>query len=146
MNLRSLFDVRWTAVIALALGVWMAPAGQTMWNAAAGYYDDANPVLKMTGRLERQDDDSVWIRVAGEKLRECSYIRVQTYTRNKGVLTDAFSRREDRPETGHTKPLGTYSIGMWRIWPKGDADTVLMYVQSACDGRLVMTLVAEVTL
>lgn len=146
MNVRSIIDMRWTAIIAFAIGVWMAPAGQAMWNAGMDYYDESYPVLNMTGRLERQDDNNVWIRVSGEKLRECSYIRVQAYTRNKGVLTDAFHMRDDRPETGHTKPLGTYSIGMWRIWPKGDADTVLMYVQSACDGRLVMTLVAEVSL
>lgn len=140
-------EMRWTVLIAATVGFAMAPLGTAWWDAMLSQYDKSNPIVTMTGKLVRQDADNVWITVGGEKLRTCTYIRVQAYTRHtSGMLSDAFARRENIPERGETKPLGTYSIGTWRIWPRGDAEAVLMYVLHDCDGRVVITKIAEVTL
>ena len=139
--------MRWTVIVAAVVGVWLAPLGQTAWDAVQNYYDDSFPVVRMSGRLVKADADSVWLEVSGEKLRTCTYIRIQSYVKSaSGVLTDSYVRRENMPERGDNKPLGKFSIGVWRVWPRSDAVAVLLYVQHDCDGRMVSTKVAEVGL
>jgi phosphoribosyl-AMP cyclohydrolase len=141
----ALRDMRWTVLLAAMAGFFMAPLGDSWWRHVLDGYDERNPVVRMSGTLVKQDAESVWIEVVGEKLRACRYIRLQPYTRQKsGVLTDAYARRDGVPERGDTKPPGVYSIGTWRVWPRGEAVAVLMYVLHDCDGRVVTTKVAEV--
>ena len=142
-----LLKMKWTVILALLLGFWIAPIGQVWWDSVLDAYDQAKPVVQMNGTLVRQDAESVWLSISGKKLRPCTYIRLNAYGRNSsGVLVDAFARREDQPETGQTKPTGLFSIGLWRVWPKGDATAILVFSQHDCSGRIVLTKIAEVVL
>lgn len=145
--IRHLNSMRWTVLFGLVLGALLSPVWQTAWSSALERYDAQFPIVTMTGRLSHQDAESVWITIQGHKLRMCTYVRMQGYTRDRiGMLSDVYTRREDVPERGETKPIGSYSIGTWRMWPKGEAAAVLMYVLHDCDGRVVLTKIAEVVL
>ena len=145
--MKRLLDVKWTVLLSAFLGFWLAPVGQVWWDSVLTSYDEARPVVEMQGVLVRQDAESVWVSISGKKLRQCTYIRLSAYGRNKaGVLVDAYARREDQPETGQTKPTGLFHIGLWRVWPKGDATAILVFSQHDCSGRIVLTKIAEVVL
>lgn len=145
--IKHLNSMRWTVLFGLVLGAMLSPVWHTAWSSALHRYDDTFPIVKMTGRLSRQDDESVWVSIQGQKLRMCTYVRVQGYARDSiGMLSDVYTKREDVPERGDTKPVGSYSMGTWRMWPKGQAVAVLMFVLHDCDGRVVLTKVAEVLL
>lgn len=140
-----LWSMRWTILTAVAAGVFLGPAGQTWWRSVLMYYDASRPVVVMKGSVVKSEDDSVVLTIAGEKLRACTYIRLQAYTAGPdGTLRDAYARREDRPEHADNKPLGTFNLGTWRIWPKGDATRVAVYVEHDCDGRVVKSKIADV--
>lgn len=112
-------------------------------------FDMANPVLIARARVVDADAASITLEIVGEKRRDCQYIGLQAYTRAAGssVLADAYMRRIDMPETGVTRPVGVYrSLGLWRVWPRGQAGVVAVYAQHSCSGRLVISKVAEVLL
>lgn len=137
----------WTLIAGVIVGVLLAPIGPTWWNSALKYYDEVQPVVRMQGYLVARAEDAVVISLSGEKLRSCDYLRIQAYAVTRaGGLEDAYIRREDMPERGDTKPVGTYSLGYWRIWPVAGAQAVRIYVQHDCNGRLVQTRLTEVSL
>lgn len=133
------------ALVGALLGGAVVPAVQS----ALEVFDTANPVIVAQATLLPSGADEVLIHLVGEKRRECQYVGLQAYTRRRGaaILSDAYIRRVDSPETGATRPTGTFaSLGTWRIFPRADAGVVLVYMQHACSGRLVVAKVAELTL
>lgn len=153
--LRKAWHLRWSWLGSILLGAALAPVVLSSVNGLLSdmrhAYDLANPVVEMQGVLVKEDVDAVLIHMAGTKspkrAGECAYIRVQAYTRAlDGVLRDAYIRRVDMPEDGHTKPAGAFDIGVWRIWPKGEAVAVLVFALHDCGGRQVRTKIAEVSL
>ena len=113
---------------------------------AGALYDELFPVVAMTGRVVERRSGEVLVEIAGEKLRSCRFNAMHAYVSRSGVRSDASIAREDRAVDGHTKPLGRYNIGVWRVWSTAGADLVVVYVSHTCDGRLVATNVAEVKL
>ena len=145
--IQMLVSMRWTVLVGALIGVLIAPAGQSGWRAISGLYDETWPVVVMQGHLVGRVEDAVVVEVAGEKRRDCRYLRIQAFARGvDGALRDVFAMRQDRPEAGATKPLGTFNIGRWKIWPTDDAVAVLMYSQHDCSGRIVQTKIADVLL
>ena len=146
---RTVKSMKWTLAFSVVLGVFLSGIlAQPLKDAYLEYYDSANPVVKMQGELVSQDDDSVTIHISGEKLRPCRYLRMLSYTITNGQLSDAYHERVlGVPHDGSTKPVGKLDIGLWRIYPKLNADAVAMYVQHDCGGgRITTTLNAEVHL
>jgi hypothetical protein len=125
------------------LGGAVVPAVQGVLES----FDQANPVVVAQARVLSSTADEVVVMLSGRKERDCQYIGLQAYTRRPGdeTLTDAYIRRIDLPETGATRPRGEFSsFGTWKIWPRGSAGTLLIYVQYSCSGRLVVGKMAEV--
>lgn len=136
-----------TVIVGIIAGLFMAPAGQTAWRAALAYYDQARPVVAMSARLVSFEDGTARVAMSGEKIRPCTYLRMQAYTRSSdGALSDAYTRRDDRRERGDSKLPGTYDIGTWSVWPASGAVAVIMVVQHDCDGRIVQSKIADVAL
>lgn len=145
--IQMLVSMRWTVLVGAVIGMLIAPAGQSVWRLIGKLYDETWPVVAMQGHIVERVDDAVLVEVAGKKLRDCRYVRIQAFAQGRdGALRDAFAMRQDWPENGATKPVGTYNIGRWKIWPANDAVAVLMYSQHDCDGRIVQTKIAEVLL
>ena len=110
-------------------------------------YDSTFPVLTMRGELVSRTATEIQVRMVGTKDRECTYVNIQAYVdTGDGALKDVFIARADRPQTSKTRPAGVYDIGTWRIWPTEGAKTVTVFVQHSCDGRLVLSKVAEIVL
>lgn len=143
--IQQIAQMRWTVLLAAFAGFFLAPVGQTWWRSVLYGYDDARPVVVMTGKLVSRNGDEVYIHMGGKKMRQCDYLRVQAYSRAMdGRLSDSYIRRVDIAERGDSKPIGAFDLGTWRIWPVGDAVGVVVYVQHDCDGRLVTTKIADV--
>lgn len=129
------------------LGGAVVPAVQGVFEA----FDVANPVVTAHATmLPPAAPDEVLVHLSGSKDRDCQYIGLQAYTRRAfdDTLSDAYIQRVDvQQESGATRPRGRYaSLGTWRIWPRGNADVVLIYAQHACGGRLVVGKLAEMRL
>lgn len=108
-------------------------------------YDELYPVVTMTGDIVKKEPGTVTLAIQGEKHRACNYVRIQAYTkRPDGSLQDAYIRREDRPESGDTKPPGKYDIGHWKVWPIDNSNRVVVYVQHNCNDRIVYTKIADI--
>lgn len=149
------WNLRWSWVFSIALGVFIAPVisnwSDNLLNHYHEAYDQGNPVVVMSGTLVKQDAESAYVHMAGTKQvnrsSECTYVRVKAYTRNAaGVMKDAYIQRVDMPEDGHNKPPGNFDIGVWRIWPKDDASSVVVYAIHSCNGRQVRTVIADVVI
>lgn len=109
----------------------------------------ARPVVVMHGRLVQRDAYSVWLHIAGAKLRACRYMGLTAYSVDaQGVRRDANIERSDGIESrGDTKPPGDYDLGVWRVWPVGDeAVRALVSVEHDCAGVIVRSVIAEVAL
>ena len=132
-------------VVGAMLGGAVVPAVQGMLDM----FDQQNPVVVVRATVLSVTAEDIVVRLSGEKRRDCQYIGLQAYTRAKGArtLADAYIRRLDMPETGITRPIGTFaSMGEWRIWPRADAGVVLIYAQHSCGGRLVISKIADIML
>lgn len=147
MPSRVFTRLRAAPVAALAgavVGVMLSPGGGLDW--AWGAYDRAFPVVEMQGVIAKRDDQSVTVHIGGKKNRSCQYLTIRAYANIGGALVDINTERADRPEDKHTKPVGVFSIGYWRAWPVASATSVQWHVSHSCDGRLVVTKVAEAVL
>lgn len=106
------------------------------------------PVVRMQGDVVIGPTDSyVVLHIYGEKLRgeECAYKGLQAFgDRAVGPTVGLRISRVDLPEEGTTKPVGTYDIGRWRVWPVDGVDTVKVYAMHECGGRFVATKITEV--
>ena len=137
-------DRPWAAGIGIVFGVLIAPGGGFDW--AYSIYDELRPVVRMSGRIVERSGESILLSITGEKLRACEYLAMRAYAERDGRLLDVNAARVDRPEDRHTKPRGVFDLGQWRVWPVDGAASVLVYSTHSCDGRLVVSKLAEVRL
>lgn len=134
----------YASAIGVAFGLLVAHG----FNAFLGIYDAVLPVVEMKGELVSRDGDMVVLHITGRKNRECQYGGLQAYSVDvEGERRDALYAKVGQAETARTKPIGVYDIGFWRVWPVTTGSVgVVMYVQHYCNGRMVMTQIAEVGL
>lgn len=147
-TLRSYWPIAAAVVVGFALLPPMSKHYQDWAEAAAIRREQGQPVVQMQGRVVERGQGFVVVHMTGRKLRECRYVGLTAYTINpQGVRFDASIRRDDLPETGDTKPPGTYDIGRWRIWPThADSRSLLVFADHLCNQIQVRSLVAEVPL
>ena len=131
------------AILAFLMGALISPTWPFAKNAAMRLYDNTFPVVTMSGKVTNRMDDFVDVNVGGEKHRPCKFVSLQAFTRLNGVLRDSNLKRVDMPAAGDTKPLGSFNIGVWRVWPVNGGNEVVMYVTHDCDGRFVVTKIAD---
>ena len=142
---QQIYSMRFTIVTAMFIGFLISSSQAGLW----GIYDNLNPLVRMQGNLVSRDADSVLIHIAGDKLRTCQFVQLDSYaTDSIGLVRDANETRVDgQAYDSASKPLGSYDLGMWRIYPLGtNAVSVQMYVEHSCSGRLVIPKIADITL
>ena len=143
--IQAITNMRWTLFLGVITGVLFGPVGGAGWGYVQSVYDDVRPVVRMSGEIVGRDGSSVLIKVTGEKLRDCRYLRISAFAKIDDRADDVYAKREDAPENGLTKPRGKYSAGVWRVWPVVDMTQIIeMYVQHDCSGRVVLTQIARV--
>jgi hypothetical protein len=138
---------RWTwapiAVGAVA-GLFALPLGQFIATAVFEAFDIHNPVLRATSRVIARDADQIILSISVRKVRACHYLRMQAFgVARGGDMVDINLARTDRAEDGETRPVGEYNIGTWRVWPVAGSKAVVIYSNHLCDGRMVLSKVAE---
>lgn len=144
--MKQIREMRWTILLAITVAFAAVQIAVPLLLEARQARIDAQPVVVMQGKIVARDVNSVTLHLWGEKLRACTYIGINAYTRHDGVMKDAFTKRVDVPHTAATKPLGRFDVGNWLVWPIDGAGRVLLYVQHDCNGRVVVTKIAEVDL
>lgn len=148
--IRYLMGAPITLVVAAIIGSMLPAAFPRMGDFAESWYDNTFPVVEMHGELVEVLADSITVHIVGRKFRglECKYLSLQAFNIGAdGVSYDASIQRIDRKEAQTTKPSGYYDIGYWRIIPrKQGAVAAQVYVLHSCDGRRVLTKVADVKL
>jgi hypothetical protein len=141
MAARAPFTILAGLVIGVAMTIVMRPGVDAMLSI----YDAANPVIVARGDVITATPDEITIALTATKVRMCQYMRLQAYGRRAdGVLDDPNIARIDQTEDRDTKPLGTFSLGVWRIWPRGKATSVVIYSEHSCSGRLVRTKLIDI--
>lgn len=139
----ELARMRWTIALAACLGFLVAPIGRSGWDVLLGYYDAARPIVRMQADVLSRDGNAITVALAGEKLRNCAFVRLHAYSAGMdGVMQSVYIRRKDIAENGQTRPIGKYDFGDWLIWPIDGTSKVVIYSQHDCDGRLVQTRLA----
>lgn len=144
--MHQLKEMRWSILLAFFVTLVGAQVIAPLLLEARQARLDSQPVVIMQGQIVSRDSSSVTIHLWGEKLRACTYVSVNAYTRHNGVMKDAFTKRLEAPHAGVTKPLGRFDIGNWLVWPIDGVSKVLIYSQHDCSGRVVITKIAEVDL
>lgn len=139
-------DMKYTIASALMAG-WLAyPALMQIPSAIDHFF----PVVTMSAQLVSQERDSVTIHIQGEKHRSCRFVQLDSYYKTiSGVMVDANEIRLDgQIQDGSTKPVGSFDLGLWRIFPapQDRATEVEMFVEHDCNGRLVITKIADIPL
>lgn len=144
---RATFGMPFTIVLGLSLGAVLVPAGTYFADAIAAQYDETFPVVEIRGTLVSVADGEAVISMSGKKNRECTYIGIRAYSLGKdGNLSDAFIARTDTPINGNTRPVGSFVIGTWRVWPLPDSRGITVYANHLCGSRIVLTKIADVAL
>lgn len=143
----------WPVAAAILVGFALLPIAQREYEAWAdarqAAQQQARPVVSMHGTLVQRDDVSVWVHIAGTKLRACGYLGLTAYSIDgQGVRRDANIERADGVQVrGASKDPGAYDLGVWRIWPVQDsAVRALVSVEHDCMGVIVRSVIAEVVL
>ena len=129
--------------LAFSIGMILQPASQQLGDPLLMFYDYIYPVAKMEADIVARGPDSVDLHIYGKKQRNCTYVQMHSFAKSGDVMTDVHQKRIDIAEQGATKPIGVYDIGVWRVWPVAGATYVLMYVHHTCNGRHVLTKIAD---
>lgn len=144
---RWTFNMPFTILLGLAVGGAMVPIGGTVVDGTTTIYDRVFPVVEMNGTLISYAHEEAVIALAGRKLRDCDYVRVQAYSLGAdGNMSDAFIVRIDAPESGITRPRGNFLIGAWRVWPLKQSRGIAIYLHHFCGSRFVLSKAAEIPL
>jgi hypothetical protein len=136
----------WLLMLSLVTMAFIPTVAKAVLSPVFAVYDRYFPVVTMRGEITGSSESAIVVHMAGTKNRNCKYVRLQAFAGKGDILRDVNLMRIDVPESGATKPQGTFDIGYWRIWPVDKSETVLVFAQHDCDGRTVITKIAEVTL
>lgn len=141
----NLAKQRWAVLFGIVIGVLFSLSAFGA-DSVMKFYDEINPVVTMSGEKIDQRDGAVFIRISGEKRRECRYTGLQTFgVDNRQEMHFVQAQYIGLGNKG-TLPKGALDLGIWRLWPTDGAQAVRVYVNHDCNGRLVTTKIAEVTL
>lgn len=144
---RMTFNMPFTIIVGMGLGALLVPVGTSLTDWMADQYDRTFPVVVMTGALLSMSDNEAIVSLQGRKLRECAYIRTRAYAMDgDGDMHDTYIARVDMPETGETRPVGSFQSGVWRVWPLPNSRAIVIYMNHLCGSRLVVTRGADIDL
>lgn len=141
------WGMKWTLVFAVLFGIFIAPTSNSGVHSIYGVYDSMYPPVKMQGTLVEKSMDYAIVHIEGENLRQCKFIQMDSYSRRDGYLRYTSEMPFNQASyDANTRPLGTFDMGNWKVWPTKGADAVFLYMEHDCDNRIVVTKVAEVSL
>ena len=152
--IKALAPVRWSILMSILTTLVIVQLVMPMYREAklaneqlAQAVEDAKPVVVMTGTIVKKDSTGIWVHIRGTKAKTCEFMFLTAFASKDGVKTQAmFESANILPIDGSTKPVGDYDLGLWHIWPVNGADHAYAYVQHKCDGKIVVSEIANVKL
>lgn len=109
-------------------------------------YDEHFPVVRAASYDPQRVGDGVVFGISGEKLRPCIYGSAYAYVVRNGQQVEANLERLDQRSIRHTRPVGAFDAGLWRVWPVTGATSANVYWTYTCAGRIVLSPVVVVLL
>ena len=144
---RIAFDMPLTIIFGLALGGLLVPFGNLIGDELSELYDDAFPVVEMSTTLVVAANGEAVIAMSGKKNRDCTYVGIRAYSLDRdGNMSDAHITRTDGITESGTRPVGSFIVGTWRIWPIPDSSGISVYANHLCGSRMVLTKIAGLTI
>jgi hypothetical protein len=111
-------------------------------------YDAFFPVVTTNVTIVRATPDEILLSISGVKHREC-FLSRPPHAEGRtsgGTPVEMSIERVDKKETLSTRPIGPFAAGLWRLWPRGSAASVQVYLTYDCDGRVIVAKYADVKL
>lgn len=144
---RVTFGMPFTIVFSVIVGVAAVPLAGVLVDGIYSQYDRIFPVVEASGALISQGNDEAVVAIGGSIRRNCIRLRLQAYALGTdGNMYDAFIVRTDMPEKPDTRPLGSFQVGTWRVWPLPNSRGLSIYVSHLCGSRIVLTKIVDLPL
>ena len=133
-------------LVGVALGGPIAIVVPMGMEALRDQYDASHPVWVRIKALDvTRSGDVVVLRLEGEKVRDCRFLRIYARSDHPEGALDAAIRRTDAPAVGATRPLGMQAFGAWEIKPVlPGAISVSIFLEHDCNDRIVMSKILRV--
>jgi hypothetical protein len=156
VKLSNLWCMPWNslsgALVGAALMTWIIFYAPTWIAPLSAAWEARNPVVTpVSTAIVAREDDAVLLRIVGHKHlgEECIILRVYASAIGAdGLPMLATVRRPDGAEhAGVTHEAGVRDFGVWRVRPVlPGAQSVIVYAEHSCLGRLRKSKLAEVDL
>lgn len=133
-------------LVGIALGGPIAIGTPMMMETLRDQYDASHPVWARIKALDvKRSGDTVMLRLEGEKVRDCRFLRIYARSDHAEGALDAAIRRMDALSVGATRPLGVQAFGTWEIKPVlPEAISVSIFLEHDCNDRIVVSKILRV--
>lgn len=138
----------YSMLIGALLGLVVGLSNDSVEAWALAQYDAFFPVVTTDVRVVLATQDEILLSISGFKQRACSLSRpphAEGRT-SGGTPVEMSIERIDKKETLSVRPVGPFGAGLWRLWPRGNAASVQVYLTYDCRGRVVVAKYADVVL
>jgi len=144
--IRHIKELKWSIIFAIFFTLLASQIVAPLILEARQNLLDSQPVVKMQGDLIARTADTVTISISGEKLRPCTFVKLNAFAIVDNYMRDAHLERISKAPTQGNRPLGAFHMGEWMIWPTNGAKQVKVFVQHDCSGKVIVTQIATVDL
>jgi hypothetical protein len=144
----------WSIAVGVVVGLVLLPVVSTEWQAWRAetkmIAEQGTPVIRETAAvIVARDDESVTVRVTGEKVRDCRLIGLQAFSVHHSVMLPARMKRLGAELHPIPRPPGPFDMGDVTVWPVStEAQALVLYALHTCgpQGIEVRSTLARVTL
>lgn len=138
----------YSMLIGALLGLAVGLSNDSVEDWVLTQYDVFFPVVTTNVSVVLATQEEILLSIRGFKHRNCQLSRpphAEGRT-SGGTPVEMSIERIDKEETLSTRPIGPFAAGLWRLWPRGNAASVQVYLTYSCSGRVVLAKYADVVL
>ena len=146
--IERLLHAPYAIFVGTVLGLAVGLSNDSIENWFLTQYDALFPVVTTDVAIVSATRDEITLSIRGTKHRACQLSRpphAEGRT-SGGTPVEMSIERLDRKETLSTRPVGPFAAGLWRLWPRGNAASVQVYLTYNCGGRVVVAKYVDVAL
>lgn len=139
----------YSMLIGALLGLVVGLSNDSVEAWALTQYDAFFPVVTTNVTVVLATREEILLSISGFKHRKCTPTSRGPHAEGRtsgGTPVEMSIERIDKKETLSVRPIGPFGVGLWRLWPRGNAASVQVYLAYDCDGRVVLAKYADVVL
>lgn len=138
----------YSMLIGALLGLVVGLSNDSVEDWVRAQYDTFFPVVTTSVTVVLATREEILLSIKGFKHRDCYPSRAPHAEgrTSGGTPVEMSIERIDKKETLSVRPVGPFGAGLWRLWPRGNAASVQVYLTYDCNGRVVLAKYADVVL